>query len=155
MLKLRGIGIFVLGLLAAALAAMAQAPGGTIRGTLTDDSGALIPGAQVSVTGNGVQRSVATGADGSYAFPNLPPGNYTVRVSFPGFTPFEGTAVVDAAKSVQLPIQLKVSLEKQEVTVKGEPGPTVSTEPDNNATALVLRGEDLEALPDDPDDLAA
>jgi hypothetical protein len=49
---------------------------------------------------------------------------------------------------------MNVLAEKQEVTVKGEPGPSVSVEPDNNATALVLRGEDLAALPDDPDDLA-
>ena len=46
------------------------------------------------------------------------------------------------------------SAEKQVITVKGEAGPTVSVEPDNNATALVIKGDDLEALPDDPDDLA-
>ena len=55
-----------------------------------------------------------------------------------------------AGARVQLPIALKVSLEKQEVTVQAEPGASVSTEPDNNAGALVLRGEDLESLPDDP-----
>src|ERR1035438_1228511 len=44
--------------------------------------------------------------------------------------------------------------EKQEVTVQGEAGPSLSVEPDNNATALVLKGEDLQALPDDPDDLS-
>jgi hypothetical protein len=48
---------------------------------------------------------------------------------------------------------MQVSAEKQEVTVQAEAGPSVSVEPDNNATALVLKGEDLGALPDDPDDL--
>src|SRR5207249_8912411 len=46
------------------------------------------------------------------------------------------------------------SAERQEVTVKGDAGPSLSVEPDNNATALVIKGEDLAALPDDPDDLA-
>ena len=62
---------------------------------------------------------------------------------------------LSAAKTVQLDIALHVQAEKQEVTVKGEPGPQVSVEPDNNAGALVLRGADLDALSDDPDDLAA
>ena len=49
---------------------------------------------------------------------------------------------------------MSISVEKQQVTVKGEAGPTVSVEPDNNATALVIKGDDLAALPDDPDDLS-
>src|ERR1019366_8180938 len=47
-----------------------------------------------------------------------------------------------------------IASEKQEITVAGEANTTLSVEPDNNATALVLRGEDLAALPDDPDDLS-
>lgn len=136
-------------------AAVAQTMGSVLRGTLTDDSGAIIPAASVQLSGNGLQKTTTTQGDGSYVFAGLSPGQYTVRVAFPGFTTFEAVAAVAGGKTVQLPIQLKVSLEKQEVTVKGEPGPSVSTEPDNNAGALVLRGEDLDALPDDPDDLAS
>ena len=88
-------------------------------------------------------------------FAGLLSGQYTVRVTFPGFTPFERVVAISAGSTIQLPIQMKVSAaEKQEVTVQGEAGPSLSVEPDNNATALVLKGEDLEALPDDPDDLA-
>src|SRR5208282_5572887 len=47
-----------------------------------------------------------------------------------------------------------VQAERQSVEVKGESTVTVSVEPDNNATALVIKGEDLASLPDDPDDLA-
>jgi len=139
----------------AAGAALAQTMGGVLRGTLADDSGAVIPGAAVNLSGHGLQKTVSTGADGSWVFAGLSPGTYTVRVSFSGFSPYESTVVVQAGKTSQLSIRLIVLAEKQEVTVKGEPGPTVSTEPDNNAGALVLRAEDLEALPDDPDDLAA
>ena len=61
---------------------------------------------------------------------------------------------MSAGGAVTLPIQLSVVAEKQEITVKGEPGPSVSVEPDNNVTALVIKGDDLMALPDDPDDLS-
>jgi hypothetical protein len=148
---------FILVLLAVALTvctAPAQQTTGIVKGTLTDDSGAVIPAAAVTLTANGVRKTVQAQADGVYTFVGLPPGDYTVSVSFPGFTPFGKLVTVSAGGTVQLPIQLAISTEKQEITVKGEPGPTVSVEPDNNATALVIKGEDLMALPDDPDDLA-
>ena len=53
-----------------------------------------------------------------------------------------------------MPIQLVLAAAKQEITVAGPVHHRLSVEPDNNATALVLRGEDLAALPDDPDDLS-
>ena len=58
---------------------------GVIRGVMTDDSGAVIPAATVTITGNGAPRTVQTQADGSYTVPGLTPGTYHVRVSFPGF----------------------------------------------------------------------
>ncbi len=61
---------------------------------------------------------------------------------------------VSAGNFVNVPIQLQVAGEKQQVTVEAEAGPSISVAPDNNATALVLKGEDLQALPDDPDDLS-
>jgi hypothetical protein len=132
----------------------AQQTMGTVRGTLTDNSGAVIPGASVSIIGNGVQRTAGTQVDGSFSLSGLAPGQYTVQVAFPGFTPFNRKISVEAGMAVQVPIQLLLTEQRQTVTVQGEPGPNVSTEPDNNATALVLRGQDLEALPDDPDDLS-
>jgi hypothetical protein len=126
---------------------------GSLRGVLTDDSGAVIPAAVVTLTGNGPQKSTQTQADGSYVFPNLAPGDYTVRATVPGFSVFEQKVKVGSA-IVQLPIQMRITAEKQEITVAAEAGTSVSVEPDNNATALVLKGDDLTALPDDPDDLA-
>jgi len=126
---------------------------GTIHGVLTDDSGAVIPAAVVSVTGNNLTRSVQTQADGSYTIPGLPPGAYTVHASFPGFSTVDKEVTVSNG-SVEAPLQLRVTAERQEVTVSGEATGRVSVEPENNATALVLREEDMAALPDDPDDLA-
>jgi hypothetical protein len=132
----------------------AQQTTGILKGVLQDDSGAISPAAQVMLNGNGVQKTAQTQADGSYTFPGLAPGTYTVKVTFPGFSPFEKAVTVNPGSTMQLPIQLSVVAEKQEVTVKAEAGPSISVEPDNNATALVLKGDDLAALPDDPDDLS-
>ncbi len=133
----------------------AQQPStGTIKGTLTDDSGAVIPAAAISVSGSGVQRTAQTQADGTYSVPGLAPGQYTVIVTFPGFAPVSKAVTVAAGGVLQVSIRLAVVAEKQQVTVQAEAGPSVSVEADNNATALVLKGNDLASLPDDPDDLS-
>jgi hypothetical protein len=137
------------------LQAQSQSSPGTVKGILTDESGAVIPAATVTLTGGGAAKTAQSQADGSYSFTGLAPGQYTVNLNFPGFAPFTRTVTVAAGLTVQVPIQLSLSTETQRVTVSAETGPTVSTEPDNNATALVIRGEDLQALPDDPDDLSA
>jgi hypothetical protein len=132
----------------------AQQTGATIKGVLTDDSGAVIPAATIALTGNGGRKVAQTQADGTYSFPGLAPGQYSVAVSFPGFAPFSRTVSVTGNGTAQVAIQLAVTAEKQQITVQAEAGPTVSVEPDNNATALVIKDADLQAVPDDPDDLA-
>jgi len=144
-------------LFAAALlvgSALAQSNTGTVKGVLTDDSGAVIPAATVTLTGGGATKTAQTQADGSYTFSGVTPGQYTVNVTFPGFAPVAKPVTVASGAATQVPLQLAVTVEKQEVTVAAEAGPSVSVEADNNATALVIRGEDLAALPDDPDDLS-
>jgi hypothetical protein len=144
-------------LLAAALivaSAPAQQTVGTVKGSLSDDSGAVIPAAPVTLVGGGNTKTAQTQADGSFTFVGVAPGQYTVNVTFPGFAPFSKAVSVTGGGTVQVPVQLVVSAEKQEVTVSEHAGTTISVEPDNNATALVIKGEDLMALPDDPDDLS-
>jgi Carboxypeptidase regulatory-like domain len=139
-------------LLAAALAA--QENSATLRGILTDTSGAVIPGATVSLTGGKTVRSAVTQTDGSYALVGLTPGEYTVKVQFPGFDAFEKVVSAGSGESVPFPIQLTPSGGNQQVTVSDGAGPELSTDPADNHSALVLTGDDLDALPDDPDDLA-
>ncbi|HEX3747729.1 MAG TPA: carboxypeptidase regulatory-like domain-containing protein [Bryobacteraceae bacterium] len=134
--------------------AAAQPSTGSIKGVLTDDSGASIPAAFLTVQNTAGKQQAQSQADGSYTFPGLQPGDYTLAVAYPGFGPYSKVVTVAAGSTVTLPIQLAVVVEKQEITVKGEPGPTVSVEPDNNVGALVIKGDDLMALPDDPDDLS-
>src|ERR1022692_4411536 len=152
--KLRHIFVFLLAAAVFVTGAMAQTGTGTLRGTMTDDSGAVIPAANVTLIGKGVAKTAQTQADGSYIFQGVAPGQYTVKAVLPGFATINKTVTVTAGVNVALPIQMVIASEKQEITVAGEANTTLSVEPDNNATALVLRGEDLAALPDDPDDLS-
>jgi hypothetical protein len=154
MVRTRRILFFLLVALLGAIGLPAQTATGGVRGVLMDDSGAVIPATNVTVGGAGVTRTPQTQADGTFSVLGLAPGQYTVSVTYPGFASFSKMVSVGAGAPVQMSIRLAVSAEKQEVTVQAEAGPSVSVEADNNATAIVMKGEDLEALPDDPDDLS-
>ncbi len=87
--KVRERGLLLIGLLlclAGASQANAQGVGGTILGTITDTSGAVVPEAQISIKNlaNGTTRSVKTDAAGFYTAPNLLPGVYEVTASAAG-----------------------------------------------------------------------
>ncbi|HEY7392846.1 MAG TPA: carboxypeptidase regulatory-like domain-containing protein [Bryobacteraceae bacterium] len=153
MLLLRRFGWWLLVYASMVSIAAAQSATGSLRGILTDNSGAVIPGATVNVVGHGMRRSAGTQVDGSFTVSGLAPGDYTIRLSFPGFNPVNREVTVAAGSTVQAPIQLTLSSERQVLTVAAESGQRLTVEPESNATALVLRGQDLEALPDDPDDL--
>jgi hypothetical protein len=132
----------------------AQQSSGTLRGKVVDELGGIIIGATVTATdGAGVAKTATTDEQGNYVFSSLPPGRYTIRVAQAGFAPYENAAVdVQAGRTEPLNITLNVTIEQEQVTVMAEA--PVSTEPESNAGALVLRGADLDALPDDPDDLS-
>src|SRR5579862_3260417 len=129
---------------------------GTIRGTVTDPSAAVIPNATVVATGNGLTRSVKTDGQGKYTIPNVPPGKYDVRADAPGFVPYITNAVdVPATQATSLDIALQIAAEAQTVSVNETSAAALSTDSSSNVSALVLKEEDLEQLPDDPDDLQA
>src|ERR1044072_8435571 len=134
----------------------AQQRNGSIKGQVLDElGGAIIGGAVTAIDSNGVEKTATTNDGGSYTINGLLPGRYIVRAHNTGFGIYENTEVdVVAGKALQLDITLKVAIEEQKVTVNTDTR-ELSTEPENNAGAVVLKGEDLESLPDDPDDLAA
>src|SRR6185503_6341668 len=133
----------------------AQQRNGSIKGQVLDELGGAIIGVTVTaIDGNRAEKTTTTNDGGSYTINGLAPGRYTVRAHTTGFGIYENAEVdVVAAKSLQLNITLKVAIEEQKVTVDAPSA--VSTEPENNAGAVVLKGADIDALPDDPDDLAA
>ncbi len=129
---------------------------GTIRGTVTDPSAAVIPNATVVATGNGQSRSVKSDGQGKYTIPNVAPGKYDVRADAAGFVPFISSGVdVPATQATSLDIALQIAAEAQTVSVNETSAAALSTDSSSNVSALVLKEEDLEQLPDDPDDLQA
>lgn len=144
-------------LLAMALASIRlPAQTAALRGQVTDESGAVVPTATVTLTdGVGVVRTTTASSDGSYSFGNLPSGNYTVQAAAPNLRGPE-PAKVDLKPGFQIVnFQLRVAATAQQVTVEDQAGPAVSTEASNNASAIVLRDADLDALSDSPEDLQA
>ncbi len=145
--------VFVLALCAAQL--FAQQRAGSIRGQVADELGALVVGATVTLTlADGSQKNTTSASDGSYNFTGVVPGKYSIRVVAPGFGLYENTeVVVTAGTRTTNDVKLAVALESQVVNITSEP--TLNTDPANNADALVLKGQDIDVLPDDPDALAS
>jgi Carboxypeptidase regulatory-like domain len=130
-----------------------------IHGHITDPSGALIPGAQVTISAaaSGKQLGPAITADaaGAYSVRGLPGGNYVIQANFPGFAPFISKPIqLGAGQSKNVDVKMAIEAADVEVVVTDEGAPTVSTDADANASALVLKGSDLDALSDDPDELS-
>ena len=112
-----------------AITAAAQTETGQITGTVTDPSGAGIPGATVTVrsTGTGATRTVTTSADGAYTVTNLLPGEYTVAVGSPGFGNAEHRIVVSVGTRVGQDFHLEVASSTTTVEVVAGAA-TVNTE---------------------------
>ena len=128
----------------------------TLRGQVTDESGALVPGAKVSVTAaGGAAKATKSDEGGAYNLTGLAPGDYSVQASAPRLVQTQPAKIALKPGPQVLNLVLRVAAMSERVTVT-ENGPTpVSTDAANNASALVLSGADLDALPDDLDDLAA
>ena len=137
------------------LMASAQQRIGSLRGQVTDELGGLVVGATITlVAADGSQKTVTTNADGVYTITSVAPGAYTLRVAANGFTPYEKTELAIAAgPRTTHDVRLVVGIEKQVITVTEEQG--LNTDPASNADAVVLKGQELDVLPDDPDALAS
>jgi hypothetical protein len=153
---MKGTRLILFWIVVALMALPAFAQTAILRGQVTDESGAVIPAAKITLSGpGGLSRFTVADNDGTYSFAGLPPGAYTVLASAPELTLREPANVSLSSGAQILNLMLNVVAEKQQVTVQENIGPTISTDAANNASAIVLRGADLDALSDDPDDLAA
>lgn len=125
----------------------------TIRGLVVDPSGAVIPGASVSLAGQGRAQRTKSGPEGRFTFTSLAPGTYSVSVVAKGFAPFTTPDIPLAAGATHdLKISLAIAVEQEHVTVDDQ-SETVGLSPDQNSSAMVIKGSDLDALSDDPDEL--
>jgi hypothetical protein len=124
-----------------------------MHGQVIDATGAVIPGATITVkNSSGLVVSATSNGAGEYDIRNLVPGKYTISVTAKGFAPAtqEAEVAIDQEKSTN--ITLQIVIKEEDIDVQSDAA-KVSTNPDNNASSLVLSGKDLDALSDDPDEL--
>lgn len=116
-------------LFALPLTALAQRTTGDLRGVVTDESGAVLPGVTVTIRGRAVPGAptTVTNESGLYRFPNLPPGSYDVTVELAGFaTQTQAGVVVQLGATADLSVQMKVSTQSETITVTAQ-SPVVDT----------------------------
>ena len=127
-----------------------------LRGRVLDDSGAVVPGATVTATpSEGKPQSVVADASGAYSIPQLALGTYTLQASLQNLATAKSVTVEIGSNPQVVDLLVKISVTTQQLTVKDGQEAVVGIDPAANASAVVLRGEDLQALSDNPDDLQA
>jgi len=138
------------------MVALAQQTAATAHGLVADPENAVIPGATVTFTpASGKALIAQSQSDGTYALRGIPAGMYSVTVTMPGFATFVKQGVrITAGQSLALDVKLAIQEQTQEVNVTASAA-QVSVDADSNASATVLKGKDLDALSDDPDELSS
>ena len=137
------LAILMLFFVASAYAAIT----GVISGTVTDATGAVIPGATITAleVQTGVKHTTTTDNKGFYSFPALDVGNYTVSVTDPGFQSFQVAGIrIDANSSVRTDAALKVGSVSQVEEVRGN---EVQIETQSTQLGEVIDSEKLTAVP--------
>ena len=128
--------------------------GGVVTGTVLDPDAAAIPGATILLTpAKGLAISATSRGDGSFSVQNVPGGTYTFTVTMQGFGSFVKSNVRVGGQPIK--VDVKLSIEEQSTTITVTTNENqVSVDPDQNGSAVVVKGADLDALSDDPDELS-
>jgi hypothetical protein len=123
------IGVIYISLLA--VGANAQSGSSTISGTVLDSSGAVVANATVEIHNpvSGFNRSTTTDNAGKFIFSNVPFNPYHLAVTGTGFAPFAEDVEIQSAVPVATTINLKVAGSSETVTVQGEAGDLIETDP--------------------------
>lgn len=146
----RNLAAFWLRLLPCLLFASALARssvGGSISGTVKDATGAVIAGAAVTITNTdtGVRQMVTTGTNGSYTFPILSVGRYSIEVNQSGFQPYRRSGVVvDANSALVENVVLQVGTKAENVTVNDN---AVHVESSSTQMGEVISSAKMTAVP--------
>jgi len=126
----------------------------SLRGQVTDQFAAAIVGATVTlIDQNGKQQTTQTDSQGAFRFNGLAPGTYTLRATQAGFAPHDEPDLNLSSAVTNHDVKLSVTIETQRVTV--DDARNLSADPNSNKSARVISGKELNALSDDPDELAA
>ncbi len=140
--------IAILLLLLAPVAFSQSRETGAIRGVVTDDQNAPLPGVAVTLTGGSLMgtRSIVTDANGEYRFPALPPGEYQLKAELQGFGPMLREKIrVNTTSTLTVDIQMKPSTVSEEITVVAQT-PTVDVKSTETAS-VTLSNEILRNIP--------
>ena len=154
---------FLLCLLAAVCGIAANTPlqaqstaGASVHGNVLDPDDALIPGAIVTLTPTTGKALTATSqSDGTYTFKSVPAGTYSLTVTATGFGTFVKMGIrIAGALAITQDVKMSLQEQTQVVQVTAQTA-QVSVDSDSNASSTVIKGKDLEALSDDPDELSS
>jgi hypothetical protein len=126
---------------------------GDIAGTVTDPSGAAIPGATVVIAnaGTGAIQTVKTGGAGGYRVGLLQPGQYTVKVSAPGFQTTQRSTAIAVGQTATVNMQLGLAKGVQTVQVEGTAVPILQTE--NSDLSTTITQQQVQNLPNPGGDI--
>ena len=146
--SLKGVLFGILVLLAApSIWAQGVSGSASVAGTVTDTTGAVIPGATVVLLNveRGSEQEVSTNEAGNYAYPDITPGTYSVRVSSEGFQTREVTDLqVQVGQRAAVNVELEVGQVTEVVTVEAA---AVLLETESNAIGTVVDSERVNELP--------
>lgn len=142
------LSFFLIALCSASTKLSGQAStAGQLTGTVSDPSGAVLPGASVTISqaSTAFSRTVTTGAGGTYNIPDLEPGEYVLRVTAKGFSDAEYTGVqVQTGRTMNLNVQMKVGSASQTVEVSSQAEVLETT---TNTLATTIAPDAVQDLP--------
>jgi Carboxypeptidase regulatory-like domain/TonB dependent receptor len=130
-----------------ALPGVAQLDRGTITGTITDATGAVIPGAKITIKNqatNTAWETVSTGS-GDYTAPNLPSGVYSMTIASPGLkTLVRSNVVVTVSETARVDASLQIGSATDTITVAAD---AEKLQTDNGVTGVALQNRQVNELP--------
>jgi len=151
-----GRALILAGILVALHSAARAGTTGSLAGIITDPTGAVIPGARLTVTNTaqGIQRNAITDSKGAYTFPSLPVGEYRLRAEAQGFKPQNRTDLmidIDSIVEIDLSLELAERVEAVDVTESPTHVETESTQVGEvitakSMTAVALNGRSFTDL---------
>ena len=127
--------------------ARAQIVAGTLVGTATDATGAMVAGARITATNEstGVARSTTTDAAGGYVLPQLPPGNYKLSAAAPGFSAYDVSHIVLLVdQTVRVDARLQVGEMTQQVEIAAQ---SAQVDSETSTLGQVIEGQRIVDLP--------
>ena len=129
-----------------ATAAWAQAPVGTISGTVRDQSDAVVPGATITIrnTATGQERNLTSGEDGAFSAPSLPAGGYVVTAALTGFRTQRIEVTVATGRVAAVEMRMELGQASETVTVAAT---AIHVETEAHAVTGVITRQKIQELP--------